>query len=510
MLVLSIGKKRELMMFLRMLVMTVWVVGIVTILPSCGTSPGYNYTISGTVNGMIGSGLVLQNNGGDDRAITANGAFTFNTALNNGTAYSVTVKTQPTNPSQTCAVLNGSGSMNGSPVSNVVVSCVMNSNPVTVDTLGKYAYVSTINTSAIASYTIGASGALTGITGVTAGTRPNPVTIISIGDPATQYAYVSNMGNETTLGTISVYTIQSDGVLSPGTTVDVGRYPSAVTVDPAGKFAYVANMGSNSISAFKINQTTGALTDGTTANTENAPTSVTIDPLGKFAYAANMGSNSISVYTIDSTTGALSLSTVTPSVAAGTTPVSVTIYADSAKVAKFAYVANMGSGSISVYTIDSTTGALTPGAAVAAGTSPMSVTIDTTGQFAYASNMRSSNISVYTIDSTTGALTAGTAAPTGTTSPNPVKIISIGTPATQYAYVSSVVNSTTPGIIFVYLINSDGSLTNIQMEQPFLTGISLSTVTIDPIGPFAYVTNTSNGVVQAYQIGADGHLIAVP
>ena len=82
MLVLSINKKREFKYFLRILVKTVWAAGLMAILTSCGTSPGYNYTISGTVSGMIGSGLVLQDNGGDDRTVTANGAFAFATALN--------------------------------------------------------------------------------------------------------------------------------------------------------------------------------------------------------------------------------------------------------------------------------------------------------------------------------------------------------------------------------------------------------------------------------------------
>jgi DNA-binding beta-propeller fold protein YncE len=43
--------------------------------------------------------------------------------------------------------------------------------------------------------------------------------------------------------------------------VTTGVYPSSVTVDKPldGKFAYVANMGDNTISVYKINQTTGAL-----------------------------------------------------------------------------------------------------------------------------------------------------------------------------------------------------------------------------------------------------------
>ena len=93
MLALSIEKKRELRVFLRMLANTIVAVGLVSVLASCGTSPGYSYTIGGTVSGMVGSGMVLQNNGGDDLSISANGSFSFKTALTAETAYDITVKT---------------------------------------------------------------------------------------------------------------------------------------------------------------------------------------------------------------------------------------------------------------------------------------------------------------------------------------------------------------------------------------------------------------------------------
>jgi hypothetical protein len=82
------------------------------------------FTVGGTVTGLNGSGLVLQNNGGDDLAIVADGAFTFATALGDGSAYNATVATQPTGPIQTCTVSNGSGTLAGANVTNVVVECV--------------------------------------------------------------------------------------------------------------------------------------------------------------------------------------------------------------------------------------------------------------------------------------------------------------------------------------------------------------------------------------------------
>ena len=77
-------------------------------------------TIGGSVIGLLGTGLVLQNNGGDDLPITANGVFTFKTAISG--AYAVTVKTQPTGPAQTCGISNGTGTAT-SKVNNVLINC---------------------------------------------------------------------------------------------------------------------------------------------------------------------------------------------------------------------------------------------------------------------------------------------------------------------------------------------------------------------------------------------------
>jgi len=80
------------------------------------------YTVSGTVTGMVGTGMVLRNNGGDDKTINANGPFTFSTAWFSGFPYSVTVQTQPALPAQVCTVANGSGTISGN-VANVQVVC---------------------------------------------------------------------------------------------------------------------------------------------------------------------------------------------------------------------------------------------------------------------------------------------------------------------------------------------------------------------------------------------------
>jgi hypothetical protein len=82
------------------------------------------FTVGGTVAGLTGSGLVLSlNSGAQSLPVSANGAFTFPTALANGVAYAVTVGTHPSG--QICSVASGSGTIASANVGNVAVTCAL-------------------------------------------------------------------------------------------------------------------------------------------------------------------------------------------------------------------------------------------------------------------------------------------------------------------------------------------------------------------------------------------------
>lgn len=107
---------------------TVAVSALVTLLGACGggggsSAPMATYTIGGTVTGLSGAGLVLQNNDGERLSIPMSGAFAFAEALSSGAAYAVTVAVQPSSPTQTCVVANGSGKVGTANVTNVSVTC---------------------------------------------------------------------------------------------------------------------------------------------------------------------------------------------------------------------------------------------------------------------------------------------------------------------------------------------------------------------------------------------------
>jgi len=97
---------------------------VTTVLVTCSTQ---SFNIGVNVIELIGNGLVVQNNGTDNLTINTDGVFTFATALADGSPYSISVFTQPLNPSQTCSVTNGSGTINGSNVvdSQITCSCII-------------------------------------------------------------------------------------------------------------------------------------------------------------------------------------------------------------------------------------------------------------------------------------------------------------------------------------------------------------------------------------------------
>ena len=83
--------------------------------------PPLSFTIGGTVDGLQGSGLVLDDIGTE--LAPGNGPFTFPRTRADGLPYDVKVKTQPSSPDQVCTVSHGAGTVTGADVTDVAVHC---------------------------------------------------------------------------------------------------------------------------------------------------------------------------------------------------------------------------------------------------------------------------------------------------------------------------------------------------------------------------------------------------
>ena len=82
------------------------------------------YLVGGSVVGLqSGNSVVLDINSGAETLSVSSNTFVFLNSLTDGASYTVTVLTNPTSPNQTCGVSDGTGSINGADVVNIVITC---------------------------------------------------------------------------------------------------------------------------------------------------------------------------------------------------------------------------------------------------------------------------------------------------------------------------------------------------------------------------------------------------
>jgi 6-phosphogluconolactonase len=449
--------------------------------------PPATFTIGGTVSGLVGSGLVLQDNGGDSLPVSANGSFTFATALLTGAAYNVTVSTQPGTPAQSCRVTLGSGIVATTNIANVAVVCRKT---------GQFAYTANNGSNDVSGFKIDpTTGALTVIGGtpVPVGAAPAIVTTTSDG----KFAYVAG-DNGTTITAFAID--QTTGVLTPiaGSPFAVpfvnGQPFPGMAVDPSSKFLYMASMGDAQVAGFAINATTGALTA-----VPGSPFAAGVDssglpafsPSGTFVYVTNQGpTGSVSGYAIDPNTGSLTPVPGSP-FAAGNDPTWVSFTPNG----KFAYVSNSGDNSVTAYSVDAT-GAFTAVGVpyVDGGQNPGDLTVDFNGTHLYVPDQNTNQISVYAINQTDGTLTIVAGSPFAA-GPGPY-LVNIE-PTGRFAYVAS---GNGAGLYAYSIDAATGALTQLA-GSPYVTG-NFGSVSIDSSGQFAYESSFQDSTITAYTINA--------
>src|SRR5258708_17234396 len=119
--------------------------------------------LEGTVSGLVGSRLQLQN-GSTPLNASLNGAGANGSAIlfgiaNFNTTYNITVRTQPTNPSQTCAVANGTGHIGNADLTNIALTCITNP--------PRFVYVANRGANNVSAFSLNAASG-----GLAAGCRP--------------------------------------------------------------------------------------------------------------------------------------------------------------------------------------------------------------------------------------------------------------------------------------------------------------------------------------------------
>ncbi len=228
-------------------------------------------------------------------------------------------------------------------------------------------------------------------------------------------------------------------------------------------------------------------------------------------YVVGTGSNTIQALQVTNI-GQLSSLTV-PSATTNPIPVSLALTPSRA----FLYVANSTSNTVSGFTVNHTTGDLTPvGTAIlpspvcpnpaTCNFNPMGVAVDSSGQFLFVLNQGSSSpavapsISVFSIDPTRGLLTEVSGSPMAAPA-NPEFMVA--SPSSEFLYVS-----TSAGTIFGFSITSGGSLTPVA-GSPFTAGADIRGMVIDPKAQFLYAADHGNNQVASFSIQSSGALSPV-
>ncbi|WP_028387723.1 DUF1566 domain-containing protein [Legionella fairfieldensis] len=208
---------------------------------------GANYTVGGSVFGLLGT-LVLANNGSDALTLNADGTFTFSSALPPGSAYSVTVQSQPA--TQTCTVTNGSGILINANVTNVTVNCSTNTRSVGGSVTGLAVSESVVlQNNGGDTLTVNSNGAFTFPTPIAQGATYN-VTILT--QPATQTCTVTS-GSGTAGGSnittvqvqcsINAYTVGGTlSGLSSGTVVLQNNGADNLSLSSDGAFTFTSTV----------------------------------------------------------------------------------------------------------------------------------------------------------------------------------------------------------------------------------------------------------------------------
>jgi 6-phosphogluconolactonase (cycloisomerase 2 family) len=481
-----------------------------------------NFTLGGSVTGLAGSGLTIRSNG-VNLPISANGAFVFAAPLASGTAYNVTVPSQPVTPHQTCSVANASGTIGGANVSNVAVTCATNLYSVRGTASGLVGSGLTLTVNGGNSLLVSNNGAFEFTNAVASGASFTVAVSVQPATPAQTCILYNATGSVTnahaegvqlacgTSGARFAYVPVTGGmhcyvingvsrVLVPLPTArcDTNATTIAFAVAPNGQYGY-ATTGGNQIVPYTIAQSTGALTRVTSGAraTGTNPAALAIHPAGTYVYTANYNADTISVFAVDVATG--SLTQVGTAVATGDAPYSIAID----RSGRYLYTANSNTSNVSGFLINPTTGALSAmsGSPFAASSTPRGLALDLQNRFAYVAANGTDRLHGYTMNSTTGALTqvAGSPAVTGD---GPVEVVVDSTGS--YAYV---INSNAASISAFSLNPTTGVMVPVAGAPFARPGAYM--LTAHPSAGFVYVSNSNVGTISTFSIDGVGALTEV-
>jgi len=202
-------------------------------------------------------------------------------------------------------------------------------------------------------------------------------------------------------------------------------------------------------------------------------------------------SGSISGFSVDATTGALTALAGNPAVSGLDCPEFMAVD----PTQKFLYVPDEANDLIHSYSID-TDGALTE-VGTAVSQCAFQVAVDPSGKFLIAPDFCGTSIDVYSIASD-GSLTAVVGSPFPETSTNEPEGVVID-PTGKFAYVVDFVDGN--GTVSAFSLSTAGALTELS-GSPFQTGASPFIIAMTPDGKFIYTNEEGQSQIDGFSVNS--------
>ena len=208
-------------------------------------------------------------------------------------------------------------------------------------------------------------------------------------------------------GMVTVHRIDSDGV-ARGPTLDrqlTEFYAHYIATDNSNRFAYVPHVApTDAIYRFRFDVTTGKLTPYDPSKldtpTGHGPRHLAYHPTRDIVYANAEQASCVTVYRLDPTDGTLepiqSISTLPDEEFHGVNSTATVRVHPSGKAV---YVSNRGHDSIATFSVDPTTGLLSPAGHSPTKECPRAFGVDPNGNFLYAGSDHSGRVTSHRIDS---------------------------------------------------------------------------------------------------------------
>jgi 6-phosphogluconolactonase len=364
------------------------------------------------------------------------------------------------------------------------------------------------------------------VTGSPFPTGVNPISVAF--SPEVSGHVFAAVANDVIPSTISVYSVDiTTGAFSPvpGSPFPAGRNPIAVAFSPEVSghlFAAAVNYSDNSVSVYSVDMMTGVFSPvpGSPFLTGANPDAIAFSPEvsgNVFAAVTNFGDNTVSVYSVDTMTGVFSPVPGSP-FATGRNPSSVA-FSPEVSGHLFAAVTNYFDNNISVYSVNTMTGAFSTSSLFATGANPDAIAFspEVSGNlFAAAANFGDSTVSVYSVDTMTGAFSPVPGSPYQGFDQPPSVAFSPLIPLSPISYLFAAVTNS-DNTVSVFSVDLNNGTWMQVIGSPFPTGSLPYSVAFSPLltlpemlNLFAAVANAGNNNVSVYQVQLPSGIVFAP